>query len=171
MIRASQILFWLGLSISVVTALYYTSDRTRELNHQLREINAAIDAEQQNIHVLKAEWVFLSNPTRVEEEAKKLIALKPTAPAQVIQLADLDDALPTREEAEENVAVTSTPIANVETNMAALPPPPAPKPAYKIAVAATDTGHINTRIKIQRTASAQPADSIGVLINGLGTHP
>ena len=40
MIRISQVLFWLGLSISVVTALYYTSDRTRELNHQLREINA-----------------------------------------------------------------------------------------------------------------------------------
>ena len=121
--------------------------------------------------MLKAEWVFLSNPSRVEEEAKKLLVLKPTAPSQVIQLANLDDALPTREEAEENVAVTSTPIANVETNMAALPPPPAPKPTYKIAVAAADTGHINNRIKIQRTASALPADSIGALISGLGSHP
>src|ERR1700743_3850078 len=138
MIRVTQILFWLGLSLAVVTALYHTSDRTRELNKQLHEINASTEEEQQNIHVLKAEWVFLSNPTRIEDEAKKHLALIPTKPAQVIQLADLEDNLPTRQEAEENVAVTATPIATVAANDIEMPPPPAPKP-HKIAVAAADT--------------------------------
>ncbi len=104
MIRASQVLFWFGLSLAAVTALYHTSDRTRELDRQLRTINAAIDNEEQNLHVLKAEWVFLSNPTRVEAEAKKHLALRPTEPDQVIQLAGLDDALPTREEADEKMS-------------------------------------------------------------------
>src|SRR5271170_3200947 len=99
MIRASQILFWFGLSIAASIALYHTSDRTRELDRELRAANAAIEAEQQKIHVLRAEWAFLANPQRIEAEAKKfLTALRPTVPRQVIDLADLDEALPTLKE-------------------------------------------------------------------------
>ncbi len=47
-----------------------------------------------------------------------------------------------------------------------------PKPAaHKIAVAAANDGHINDHMVIQRTASAQPADTIGALIDGLGSRP
>jgi hypothetical protein len=171
MIRASQILFWFGLSIAASLALYHTSDRTRELDHQLRDIDAAIEGERESIHVLNAEWVYLANPARVEAETKKHLALRPTAPKQVIALADLDDALPTRAQAMESVAVSSTPIASVEAS--AIPEPP-PMPARKIAAAA-DRGHINNRMAIgnkpTRTASAAAHDQIGTLINQLGTHP
>jgi cell division protein FtsL len=170
MIRASQILFWFGLSIAASLALYHTSDRTRELESQLRTLDAAIDNERENIHVLKAEWVYLANPARVEAEAKKHLALRPTPPKDVISLAALNDVLPTRAEAMGSVTVSSAPIANVEASY--IPEPP-PLPARKTASA--DHGHINNRMTIgskpTRTASAAPGDQIGGLINRLGTRP
>lgn len=166
MIRVSQILFWFGLSIAASIALYHTSDRTHELDRQLREVDAAVEGEQQTIHVLKAEWVFLANPTRVETEAKKHLALRPTVPAQVIELASLDDALPTHDENMRSVAVTATPIATVKTSLV-MSAPRAYRPARKIAA----SGHINDRMVIERTASVQSPDTIGSLLAGLGSRP
>lgn len=173
MIRASQILFWFGLIIAASVALYHTSDRVQELDKQLRDINGAIEAEQQSIHVLKAEWVYLANPARVEAEAKKHLTLRPTPPKEVISLAALDDTLPTRAEAMGSAAISSTPIASVEASYV---PEPPPLPARKTAAAvAPDHSHINNRMMIgnkpTRTASVAPVapgDPIGALINQLG---
>jgi cell division protein FtsL len=171
MIRTSQILFWFTLSIAASLVLYHTSDRTRELERQLRSVNASIESEQEKIHVLKTEWVFLSNPARVEEEAKKHLTLRATAPKQVISLSGLNDALPTRAEQMDSVAVAATPIANIKTSMAAEPGPLPPIRPRKIAVASVNQGHINDRMVIQHTTDARPADKIGALIAELGSHP
>ena len=171
MIRASQILFWFGLSIAASLALYHTSDRTRDLENQLRNLDVAIDNEHENIHVLDAEWVYLANPARVEAEAKKHLALRPTPPKDVILLTALDDALPTHAERMGSASISSTPIASVEASY--IPEPP-PLPARKIAAIA-DYGHINNRMMIgskpTRTANAAAADQIGTLINRLGPRP
>jgi cell division protein FtsL len=173
MIRTSQILFWFGLTIAASLALYHTSDRVQELDQQLRGITTAIEAEQQSIHVLKAEWVYLANPARIEATAKKHLALRPTSPQQITRMEDLAEIAPTRHEAMASVAVNATPMANIHTSLA-LPPHVIPEPKHKatIAVASVDTGHINEHMIMQRTASAQPLpDSIGSLITELGTHP
>ncbi len=175
MIRTSSVLFWFGLTIVASLGLYRTSDRVHEMSQQLHALNSAIDAEQQSIHVLKAEWVYLANPARVEAAAKKHLALRPTSPQQVGDLGTLSETLPTRGEAMASVAITGTPIANVRTSLAALPPRTnavASKHKAPVAVAAADTGHINDHMTMQRTASAAPLpDSIGSLISDLGTHP
>ena len=159
MIRASSVLFWFGLIIAASLVLYHTSDRVRGLDRQLRTLNGAIEAEQKNIHVLKAEWVYLANPARIEAAAKRHLALRPTTPQQVIQLSDLDDTLPTRSQAMASVAVTSTPIASLKTSLAM----PAPANAPKIKLVSS-VGHINDHMKMQRTASADVADPIRNLI-------
>jgi hypothetical protein len=168
MIRASSILFWFGLIIITSLVLYRTSDRVHALDMQLRDLNASIESEQQSIHVLKAEWVYLANPARVEAEARKHLATRATSPTQVISMKALDDALPTRAEAAESVAVTTPPIATVKTTLA-LAPRPAAKP--KIVAAANDT-HINDRMIIQHTASVQATPgSIDSLLAELGSRP
>ena len=75
MTRASMTLFWFSLTIFVSLGLYHTSYRVEDLGRQLRSLNADIEAEQRNIHVLKAEWVFLSNPARIESAARKHLDL------------------------------------------------------------------------------------------------
>ena len=173
MTRTSSVLFWFGLTIVASLALYRTSDRVHELNTQLRDINSAIEAEQQSLHVLKAEWVYLANPARVEAAAHKHLALRPTSPQQVTALDSLAEVLPTRSETMASVAITGTPIANIKSSL----PPRAmavavlAKTKVPVTVASADSGHINDHMMMQRTASAAPMpDSIGSLITELGEH-
>ena len=175
MIRTSSVLFWFGLIIVASLALYRTSDRVHELNLQLHDINTSIEEEQKSIHVLKAEWVYLANPARIEAAAQKHLALRPTSPQQVAQMDSLAEILPTRSEAMASVAISGTPIANIKTSLEPMAPRVvAVNALHKLhpTVTAADTTHINDHMTMERTASAQPLpDSIGALINELGTHP
>lgn len=179
MIRTSSALFWFGLVILASIGLYRTSDRVQELNHKLTNLNTAIEAEQQSIHVLKAEWVYLSNPERIKTLADRHLALRATSPQQIISLGTMADFLPTRHDAMVAVAVTNTPIPNIRTNLSAvLPPQPQHLASVhaktsNIQVASFDTGHITDHMTIRRTASAQQPsfDQIGTLISQLDEHP
>lgn len=176
MIRTSSILFWFSLIILASLGLYRTSNRVQELDQQLHSINASIEAEKQSLHVLKAEWAYLANPSRIETVTRKHLALRPTVPQQVATLDTLSEVLPTRAEAMSTVAVNSTPMANVKTTLAARMSSPqsvsvshGPK-AKPVVVADNDTGHLRDHmIMVQHTASAAPVsgDSIGSLINEL----
>ena len=175
MIRTSSILFWFSLIIIASLGLYRTSNRVQQYEQQLETINASIDAEKQSLHVLNAEWVYLTNPARIEAAAHKHLALRPTAPQQVASIDTLPEVIPTRSEAMSTVAVNAAPMATVRTTLASrvVPQPVAVlhgSKAKTIAVASNDDGHLRDHmIMVQRTASAAPlpGDSIGALINDL----
>ncbi|HUY68380.1 MAG TPA: hypothetical protein VMV79_03670 [Alphaproteobacteria bacterium] len=174
MIRVSSILFWFGLIIAASLALYHTSDRVHALNMQLRTLDGAIQSERQDIHVLRAEWVYLSTPERVKQESEKFLSLRPTITAQVIPLRDLDAALPTRAA----VAVAeAAPAPAAHT---------APAMSRKVAtrhniisrhrrVAASAPEDFGHRIVIERVAAhpagAQGPDALGALIAELNARP
>jgi hypothetical protein len=149
----------------------------QELDHQLHDINASIDAEKQSIHVLKAEWVYLSNPTRLAAMSHRHLALRTTSPTQVATLDALAEILPTRKEAMAAVAVNATPVATVRSTLAAnthTAPTAVSKPALKMAAALADrnSGHVRDRmVMVQQTQTASaaplPGDSIGNLISEL----
>ena len=163
MIRSySTLLFWLGLMIVSSVALYHTSDRVNALDQQLKSINAQISTEQENMHVLKAEWVYLANPARIEAAAHRHLALQPTLPRRVAMMGDLASLLPLRNgiEAAPQIQVAS---AN-ET------------PAPSVAQTRTDrvgtqvnAGRINDHMSMQHSASVKTStDQIGALIGTLG---
>lgn len=143
MTRASTTLFWFSLTIFVSLGLYHTSYRVEDMGRQLRDLNSQIEAEQRNLHVLKAEWVFLSNPSRIEAAARQHLDLKPTAPEQITSLGKLASLIPSKAERVASAASAA--------RLAAAKPRPA---ANKPMVAAEETGRLNTRLVIQKTASA-----------------
>ena len=200
MIRVPQILFWFGMTLAASLLLYHTSDRVRVLDQQLHDLNTQIENEQRSLHVLKAEWVYLANPARLEASAHKFLSLRPTLPHQVVKLDELSEVLsahdgslatittmPTKllthtasvtlsdgvvASAEDGVG--ASPIASLK-KLAMLPPSPTvahfrPKPLG--VPTSTPTGHINDRM-IMLTASATPTsgDTIGALLTNLGSHP
>lgn len=168
MIRTSSLLFWLGLIVAASLALYRTSDRAHQLDNQLRSLSTQIESEQKSIHVLRAEWVYLANPARIEVTAKRYLAMRPTVPRQIVSLDTLSEIIPTRKEAMGSTSISAMPLANVKTSLAAVAPRSAKR---KVTVAAIEeAGHINERMVMQHTASAQSAgsDSIGALITRLG---
>jgi hypothetical protein len=178
-IRVSQILFWFGMTMMASLVLYHTSDRVHVLDHQLHDLNARIEDEQKSLHVLKAEWVYLANPSRLEATAHKFLALRPTAPRQIVRMDELAESLPGRGDAVASISVTASPIASLRSTLATLPARIAAsiKTAHvktgTMAVASADTGHINDRMIMERTASTTPSanDAIATLITNIGAHP
>jgi cell division protein FtsL len=161
MIRSySTLLFWLGMMIVSSVALYHTSDRVNELDRQLRNINMQIDAEQANMHVLNAEWVYLANPARIEAATHRHLALQPTQPRHVAMMNDLGTLLPLRG------GVELTPP--VQMAQATVEQPT----ATHSHIVQVNAGRLNDHMIMQHATAVQSStDQIGALIGTLGLRP
>lgn len=80
-------LFWGGLIATAGGILFQTSYEVQELEEKLAATNRKIVQEQESIQVLKAEWSFLNDPTRLEQLARAHLALQPV---EARQFASLD---------------------------------------------------------------------------------
>ena len=82
-------LLWLGLAAFVVFGLFHVKYEVAALEEELGRLNAATLREQNQIHVLEAEWSYLNRPSRLEELAERYLELKPLAPEQLTTLSAL----------------------------------------------------------------------------------
>jgi cell division protein FtsL len=169
MIRSySPLLFWLGMTIASSIMLYHTSDRVHALDVEMRKLNAQIEAEQKSIHVLKAEWVYLSNPARVEAQAKRHLGLQETVTNRIAALASINDLVPMRD-GSAPPEKTVGPATIAATAKAAVEKPRTERDRV---LASVNAGRINDRMKIQQPGATIPStDKIGVLIGQLGLRP
>ncbi len=129
MIRASTFL-WIGLAGAVGVGTYQLKHRVQALEDDLFRLNRQIVAEQDAIHVLRAEWAYINQPQRLEALAQRHLAMQAMVPTQMGQVADLPRRPPP----------PATPPAPV---IAAAPATAAPAPAAPAAPSA-------------RSASARP---------------
>jgi len=169
MIRSySTLLFWLGLMILSSIALYHTSDRVNALDHQLKKINAQIDAEEENMHVLKAEWVYLANPARIKAAANRHLDLQPTMPRRVGMMNDLAALLPLRNGVEPTAQIQ---VASANETTEAHTPSLSHSRTDRV-IAQMNAGRINDHMIMQHSAAVSAStDQIGALIGTLGLRP
>lgn len=82
-------LIWVALAAGVATGLFQLKYEVQALERKLGRVNQAILADQQAIHVLKAEWALLNQPTELIKRAAENLELKPIAATQLGQVADI----------------------------------------------------------------------------------
>lgn len=82
---------WLGLGVLVATggAIMHISYAAQDLEARLQHLNAAIEKERQRIHVLEAEWAYLSRPERVQRLTEAHLLLEPTEPERLARFTDV----------------------------------------------------------------------------------
>ncbi|MBP2229099.1 hypothetical protein J2847_002393 [Azospirillum agricola] len=85
-------LFWGGLIAAAGGVLFQTSYDVQDLEEKLAGLNRKIVTEQESIQVLKAEWSYLNDPTKLEEMARAHLALQPVEARQFLAL----DVIPMR---------------------------------------------------------------------------
>ena len=85
-------LFWGGLIAVAGGVLFQTSYDVQDLEEKLAGLNRKIIHEQESIQVLKAEWSYLNDPSKLEQMAQSYLALQPTEPRQYVAL----DLIPMR---------------------------------------------------------------------------
>lgn len=88
MIRRSTII-WTVLLVAVATGLYVLKNRVQDLEDRLQRLDREIVAEQETIHVLKAEWAYLNQPARLEDLARRHLGMVPLSAEQVIDIVNL----------------------------------------------------------------------------------
>lgn len=90
--KGKSALFWLGLAAAAGGVLFQTSYEVQELEDKLGSLNRQIMDEQEAIQILKAEWSFLNDPTRLESLASQHLQLQPTEARQFVAM----DVVPMR---------------------------------------------------------------------------
>ncbi|HZH28111.1 MAG TPA: hypothetical protein VEY95_13105 [Azospirillaceae bacterium] len=85
---------WTGLAAIAGGVLFQTSYQVQSLNRELRAVNRQIVEERETIHILKAEWSYLNEPTRLERLAKQFTQLRPTGAEQMVGLEAIPAKLP-----------------------------------------------------------------------------
>ncbi|MBL8808429.1 MAG: hypothetical protein JNN22_16400 [Rhodospirillales bacterium] len=87
-----RIATWLWILVAGLMGygLYQLKHEVIALENDLSRLNRQIVQEQENIHVLKAEWSYVTQPARLQALAQRFLDLQPMAPRQFARL----DALP-----------------------------------------------------------------------------
>ncbi|MEE8279091.1 MAG: hypothetical protein V3R55_00130 [Alphaproteobacteria bacterium] len=87
--RGRSTFLWLTLAAIVGFGLFHVKYKVQALEEELSHVTAATLKEQQQIHVLKAEWSYLNQPSRLEELAGRHLDLAPVRTPQIGTIADL----------------------------------------------------------------------------------
>lgn len=131
---------WLLLAALAGYALFQVKYQVVSLEEELARLNAATLREQNQIHVLEAEWSYLNQPQRLEELNERFVHLKPINPAQYAAIASVP-MRPERFDVEPGVRLPGTEgmiarIAPPRRPAAPDVPASAPAPVYSTAAAA-----------------------------------
>jgi hypothetical protein len=94
--RIYSLLGWLSLIIAASYAMFHISYEVEQVENELRALNRQTLAEQEAIHVLKAEWSHLNRPEYLGELAREML---PHMQDPAIDQIGTLDQIPEREEA------------------------------------------------------------------------
>ena len=77
------LIVWLVLLTLSAYGLFSIKYRVYDLKRDVAEVNRQLADEKNEIHVLKAEWTYLTKPERLRELASKHLGLEPVSVAQI----------------------------------------------------------------------------------------
>ena len=93
MIRPSSLIA-LGVAVGLGLGLSQLKNETRLLESELTALNRAILKEQEALHVLSAEWAYLTDPARLQRLGARHLALSPMTEARIVTVSDIPHGTP-----------------------------------------------------------------------------
>ncbi len=88
MIRRSTLVVS-GLTLAVGLALFKTKYAVMGLEQQHSQIKKNIQETREAIHVLRAEWAHLNDPSRLQVLAQKYLDIAPVGSSQLVSFDDV----------------------------------------------------------------------------------
>ncbi len=82
-------LAWMGVVIILAVAVFQVEFRVEGLRAEYTEINRQLEEDQQAIHILRAEWAFLTYPDRIRNVAAKHLKTESAAVGQIARIEDI----------------------------------------------------------------------------------
>ncbi len=153
--RAATIL-WAILAAAAGTSLFMLKYEVQSQEQRLSGLRKDIVETQENIHVLKAEWSYLNDPSRLREQAEHHLGLHPLKPSQIVTIA----SLPMNDQPPAETPPAEAPLAQgqPEAQLAPMAPiPPAPVVTRK---APAPTVRAMPTVPVPAPMPAKPARSM-----------
>ena len=88
MMKRATIL-WMLLAITAGFGLFLLKYEVKSMEKLLTEINHSTIENLQAVHVIKAEWGHLNQPSRLETLGTGLLKFKPVKPTEYVQIRDI----------------------------------------------------------------------------------
>ena len=123
MIRIAS-LFWLAIVAISGFATFKMKYAVQDIEEELNKVRKQTIAEQQEIHVLRAEWTALNQPERLADLNRRFLSLAAITPKQLQHKIEDIPLRPIPEPTEPLVAAAPAPAAPQAT--AAVPPSAGP---------------------------------------------
>ncbi len=80
---------WLIVAGFIAVGSFVLKNHVISLENKLERTNAQIMADQKSIHVLKAEWSHLNDPSRLRKLSEKYAHMQPLKAEQFISINDI----------------------------------------------------------------------------------
>mgnify|MGYP000271241208 CR=1 FL=1 len=87
--KGSWILIWIFIIAGISLALFQVEQKVQQREEELAQLNQQILKDQEALHVLKAEWSYLNQPSRLEGLNDKFLSLAPVTGWQIAKIGDL----------------------------------------------------------------------------------
>ena len=87
--RTATLSLWVTLTCLVGFGMFVMKNQVQNLENELASINRKIEEDVKTIHILKAEWSHLNNPSRLRALATKHISLNQVKAEQIINYSAL----------------------------------------------------------------------------------
>ena len=87
--RTATLSLWVTLTCLVGFGMFVMKNQVQNLENELPSINRNIEEDVKTIHILKAEWSHLNNPSRLRALATKHISLNQVKAEQIINYSAL----------------------------------------------------------------------------------
>ena len=87
--RTATLSLWVTLTCLVGFGMFVMKNQVQNLENELASINRNIEEDVKTIHILKAEWSHLNNPSRLRALATKHISLNQVKAEPIINYSAL----------------------------------------------------------------------------------
>ncbi len=91
LLKSSVTTYLVILAVSAAF-LFAIKHKVQMLSKELKELNQKIISEKENIHILKAEYTYLTNPKRIKKLIDSNLALQTIKPNQIIEPQEIKPA-------------------------------------------------------------------------------
>ena len=88
-IKTAMFVLWFTITLVVIMSSSVLKNRVQILERRLNTINADIQKDIADIHVLKAEWSLQNTPDRLRKLAYEQLSLESARPEQIINYSAL----------------------------------------------------------------------------------
>ncbi len=130
--NGSWTLIWIFIIAGISLGLFQIEQEVQQREEELALLNQQILKDQEALHVLKAEWSYLNQPSRLEELNDKFLGLAPVTGWQITHLGDLPFRSPAEAVTGNLNTASSEPAAESEVanagELLSAPPPPLQAP-------------------------------------------